>query len=182
MVRSKGVVIVSRASHRTLLRRVLACVLLLACLLPFAGSAPAASRDGAELPSWVGAYQAAAFSFKVTIEDDGEGVAGGWQEATASLVFVRPRAPDPDGCYPDGKYVTWRCPMTVGLPVRSVNKGKISTKKAAEMAADAATVAEGQVKWGSSDTEETFCKKFRTAMQDDLNKPKPISARVTLPR
>lgn len=164
MARPEATIIVRRMSRRTLVRHVLAYVVLLACLLLFAAPAPADR-------------QAAAFNFVVTIKDDGEGKAGGWQEATARLAFTRLKPGDKDSCSPGDKYEVWRCPMKVGIPVRT-HKDTFSTSRAAAMAADAATVADENVKRATGETEAAFCKRFRTKMEAELN-TKTLGARVT---
>lgn len=180
MLSSGATTIVRRMSHRTPVRCLLACILLLGCLSLFAAPAPAASRDRSGLPSRIGAYQSAAFSFEVTIKDDGEGEAGGWQEATARLVFTRPRPADNDGCSPGGTHQVWRCPLTVGMPVRTKQE-TISRSTAADRSADAATTAADAVTRGANENEADFCKRFRIKMQEILNK-KNVGARVTPPR
>lgn len=181
MGRSGATVIVRRTSPRTLVRYLLACALVLACLLPFAATAPAASRDGDSQPAQRTGYQAAAFSFEVTIKDDGEDEGGGWQEATARLVFTRPRPADKDSCSPGGTHEVWRCPLTVGMPVRT-SKIKISKAMAADKSADAATAAAKAVTREKDETEAKFCTRFRTKMEVLLNSPTQIGARVAQPK
>lgn len=164
MATSRAMSVVCRASRRTLVRHVLACVVLLACLLLFAAPAPADR-------------QAAAFNFVVTIKDDGKGKGGGWQEATASLVFTRPKPADKDSCSPGGTHEVWRCPLKVGIPVRT-HKEAISTSRAAAKAADAATIADEKVKRGANEREADFCRRFRTTMETELNTT-ALGARVT---
>ena len=83
----------------------------------------------------IGSYSPSLFKFTTTLMDDGEGAAGGYQEATAPTVkFVDGRQSPP---------ASWTCSVWVGMPVRTEKEGKISPSRAAEIAADVLTIASG---------------------------------------
>jgi hypothetical protein len=82
----------------------------LAVLVQFV-SPPWANAAEFERPfvSTRGGFSPAVFKFVTTVPDDGQGKAGGWQEATATLQFS------------DGRQVPtllWTCTMRVGMPIR----------------------------------------------------------------
>jgi hypothetical protein len=103
----------------------------------------------------VGKFSASLFKFATTIPDDGEGKAGGWQSATATLHFEDARSTPP----------AWTRPVTVQLPIRSEKRGYISPSKAAEMSAEVATIT-SMALMGSRDKwiPSLFCSKFKTGM------------------
>jgi hypothetical protein len=79
-----------------------------------------------------GGFSPSVFKFVTTVPDDGQGKAGGWQEATATLTFS------------DGRQVPtlmWTCTIRVGMPIRPESYGVISPAVAASMSAAAATTA-----------------------------------------
>src|SRR5262245_1060787 len=57
--------------------------------------------------SGVSGFASSVFKFTTTVPDDGEGKAGGWQEATATLNFFRWTSLLPEA---------WSCTVTVGMP------------------------------------------------------------------
>lgn len=90
---------------------------------------PQAETDPPEC-NLIGSYDASLFKFKTMVEDDGTGLAGGWQVATATVQFVDGRQDPPAG---------WSCSITVGMAIRSETRGKISTAQAATMTAEVLT-------------------------------------------
>lgn len=80
----------------------------------------------------VGGFSASLFKFSTTVQDDGEGSAGGWQAATGHPKFVDGRQNPP---------ARWSCAVTVGMPVRATAHGTISAQRAAQIAADVLTEA-----------------------------------------
>lgn len=80
----------------------------------------------------VGSFSSSVFQFVPIVPDDGQGKAGGWQEAIVTLLFS------------DGRQVPtlrWTCKIRVGMPIRPENYGVISASVAASMSAAAATTA-----------------------------------------
>lgn len=69
-----------------------------------------------------GGFSPTAFKFVSTIPDDGEGPAGGWQEAFVTLKFFRWVSIFPE---------TWTCSFKVGMPLRTAIRGTISPAWAA---------------------------------------------------
>lgn len=108
----------------------------------------------------IGGYSASLFKFKTTVPDDGEGLGGGAQQASTSLNFVDGRQDPPQ---------SWSCSLTVELPIRTSTRGVISASKAAEMSAEAATVASGLVMHSrDSWLPASFCIKFKEGMQKTM--------------
>jgi hypothetical protein len=117
------------------------------------------------------------FHFAVDVRDDGEGDAGGWQKATATMKFGdwrRPFAP-----------YFWRCPIEVGMPLRTQRQGQITARYAAQITAEIATeaaheVMHSQPSWVRQD--DAFCKQLYPAMQSKMNDdPLQLGARVKRP-
>jgi hypothetical protein len=117
-------------------------------------------------------FSASKFKFKTTVKDDGEGAGAGWQEASAKLNFVDGRQ-DPS--------MSWTCSVVVGMPLRTAERGTISTDWASQRSAEVATTASSTVmhrqdKWEAS----AFCRDWGIEMQRLLNDDKPkVGARVT---
>lgn len=77
------------------------------------------------------------FPFVTLIPDDGTGPAGGWQVAKVSLNFYRIDIVLPG-------VIRWKCPITIGMPIRHWSKGYISPSSAASksaLVANAVTIA-----------------------------------------
>lgn len=103
------------------------------------------------------------FHFAVIVKDDGEGEAGGWQDASAKLNFVTTD---------DGHILPYffRCPVTVGMPIRSKHNGRISAQYAARITAEVTTeITEAMMHerdWRGEG--EAYCDQLRTRMQRAL--------------
>ena len=124
------------------------------------GEVPPEPQDATDPPSFdcnaVAGFSSALFKFKTTIPDDGQGEAGGWQQAMAALNFVDTRQSPPQ---------SWSCPVTVELPIRTSTRGVISPTQAAEMSAQAATVTSSVVMHSrDSWLPSLFCIKFKEGM------------------
>ena len=108
-----------------------------------------------------GAFSDSLFQFVTIVNYDGKSVAGGWQEAIATLRFVDARHLIPQ---------TWTCTIKVGLPVKPENYAVISAAAAARMSAAAATTASTIVmKTRPEWIPALYCIHFATAMQLTLN-------------
>jgi hypothetical protein len=71
------------------------------------------------------------FPFVTIIQDDGTDKGGGWREARANLEFK-----DVVARIPIDVTTTWRCSFTIGIPLRTEFKGKISEKLAIDLSID----------------------------------------------
>src|SRR4051812_6097274 len=122
----------------------------------------------------IGRFSPSVFKFVTTVKDEGEGEAGGWQEASADLNFVDTQTWIPHA---------WSCRMTVGMPLRTVALGLISPESAAEMSANIATDASGVVmhsrpEWLAAE----FCQALKIQMLSLFAKRySQLGARVTSP-
>lgn len=105
----------------------------------------------------IGSYSPSLFKFTTTVQDDGEGEAGGYQEATAPAVkFVDGRQAPP---------MSWSCRIFVGMPLRTQKHGKISASRAAEITADVLTTVSGPVMHSrASWLPASFCIRLEEAM------------------
>jgi hypothetical protein len=65
------------------------------------------------------------FPFVTTIQDDGTGPGGGYQEARANLEFKHYELPT--------TFIKWYCALTIGMPLRNEAMGKISADRAASL-------------------------------------------------
>ncbi len=118
----------------------------------------------------MGLFDPSAFVFVTIVADDGEGLAGGWQQSIATLRFV----PE-DGA-------SWTCTETVGMPLRAEAFGKISPTDAATLTAAFANQAWRKVRKESQDLPSgIFCSTFTAEMVALFKAPmyKPLGARVT---
>lgn len=116
-------------------------------------SAPCADRC-AHAPH---GFSPSVFVFTTTVADDGKDPAGGWQVGSATLHFSRWTTT----VIPQ----TWTCPVTVGMPVRAEAYGVISTKQAATITAQVATIASFQVMNTEPDLPPgIYCKRLATQM------------------
>jgi hypothetical protein len=116
----------------------------------------------------VGSFGSNYFSFVTTIEDDGEGDGGGWQEAQANLPFARLLPPQ-----------TWHCYLTVGMPLRTVLLGRISPSRAAILSAQIATAAGRSLNYKLP--APTFCHELKDGMKALFAAKLGLGARVTIP-
>lgn len=147
--------------------------LLFAVLIPFThlSWANAAGYGQPVRTPEAGGFSPSLFNFLTTIPYDGS-VAGGWQEATATLKFVDARQLLPE---------TWTCTIKVGMPIRPEKYGVLSAAVAASMSAAAATTASTAVmhrkpKWIAV----AYCSEFATAVRVTLNATWPnLGARVS---
>jgi hypothetical protein len=88
-----------------------------------------ATQPMGHMPLW---YESKDFPFVVEINDDGKDPAGGWQRSVASLGFV----------VTHGMTVVyrWKCPIEIGMPVRSEGQGPISSSRASLWTTQAANL------------------------------------------
>jgi hypothetical protein len=117
----------------------------------------------------IGGYSPSLFTFATTVVDDGQGEAGGWQVATATLKFrdfswtLNPKS--------------WQCSVKVEMPVRSTTNGVIKAEWASQISAAKATdaasiVLHSQDEWPIV---EVFCKAFAAEMTRDLRLWEPAA-------
>jgi hypothetical protein len=122
----------------------------------------------------IGRFSPSIFKFVTTVKDDGQGEAGGWQEASADLSFVDTRTFIPR---------SWSCHLIIGMPLRVAVLGRIAPDSAAEMSADIATDASGVVmhsrpEWLTAE----FCQALKVEMQGLFGERHPhLGARVASP-
>lgn len=118
-----------------------------------------------------GGFSPSIFLFVTTVPDDGQGKAGGWQEAVATLKFTDMRHLLPD---------RWTCTIKVQMPIRSEKYGVITPDVAASMSASAATsasvaVMHRQPRWIAV----SYCIQFKDEVELTLNTVyKQLGARV----
>jgi hypothetical protein len=124
-----------------------------------------ATVNGEEYVSCMGAviayFKSSNFSFVTTVADDGEGVAGGYQESTAVLPFV------------DGDSTFYICKVRVGMPLRTQFMGKNSASAAATYSANVANLAANDL-WPTADPQVTFCANFKNQMTYYFGKNYPL--------
>ena len=118
---------------------------------------PSDREPGVGAPEEIGGFSATSFPFHTTIEDDGTGTGGGYQEAPASLSFA------------DGRQtptMRWTCNFTVGMPLRTAVFGKIDAIHAAILTAEVATLSAGPL-MHSRDVwlPALFCSEFKEKMR-----------------
>lgn len=98
------------------------------------------------------------FHFVVDVKDDGEGKGGGWQKATAKLSFIIWTHPIPQ---------FFKCPITVGVPIRTAARGRISPEYAARITAEIATKVTDSLThsrdWAGES--ELYCRELYALMQ-----------------
>lgn len=103
-------------------------------------------------------FSTSLFKFVTTVADDGEGKAGGYQEASTTLAFIDGRQ-DPTE--------TWTCNVWIKMPLRTEKLGTISAAKAAEIASDVTTFSSSAVMHSRPSWQPTlFCAKFQDTMNE----------------
>lgn len=103
-----------------------------------------------------GGFSVGEFRFVPTVPDDGQGPAGGWQEATAKLRIVDMRHFVPR---------SWSCLMTIGMPLRTASEGRIPPEEAALRTATVATQASSAVMHRQAEwIPAVYCKRFGDEM------------------
>jgi hypothetical protein len=123
----------------------------------------------AEATDDIGGYSASLFAFATTVVDDGQGEAGGWQVAAATLNFrdfswtLNPKS--------------WQRSIKVEMPVRSTTNGVIQAEWASQISAPKATDASSIVlhsrdQWPIA---EVFCKAFAAEMTRGLRLWEPAA-------
>ncbi|MFO0589884.1 MAG: hypothetical protein U0441_20250 [Polyangiaceae bacterium] len=120
-------------------------------------------------------FSASLFKFATTVADDGEGKAGGYQEASTTLVFIDGRQ-DPTE--------TWTCNVWMKMPLRTEKLGTISATKAAEIASDVTTFSSSAVMHSRPSWQPTlFCGKFQDMMNEVFKNSYPgLGAQATAKR
>ncbi len=112
------------------------------------------------------------FPFVIIVPDDGKDPSGGWQAAKVNLEFFLVRLIPPG-------VISWKCPITIQIPIRHSTRGYISPSSAASMSTlvtNAVTVGmDFQLPQG------IFCRSFVTGVQTAFPIVYPnLGARVTL--
>jgi hypothetical protein len=125
---------------------------------PQSTASPSAGEPVEEAPQEIGGFSAALFPFKTTVEDDGQGLGGGYQVAQTTLKFADTR---------QSPTMSWTCSFQVGMPLRTASYGKIDAIHAAIFAAEVATLSAGPV-MHSRDAwlPALFCSKFKDKMRE----------------
>ncbi|WP_438038536.1 hypothetical protein [Sorangium sp. So ce128] len=109
------------------------------------------------------------FPFVTTVEDDGRGKAGGYQEAKANLKF--------EHRFPGGTN-EWHCSLTIKMPLRTELMGKIDSLRAANLSEEI-TEEVGQL-MDYNLPPGIFCERFRSAVDAAFKfKYKGLGASVT---
>jgi hypothetical protein len=98
------------------------------------------------------------FHFTIRRPDDGKGDAGGWQEASTILKFGEWRRIFP---------YYWKCPVTVGMPIRTKFLGRVSGREASVITADITTevtekLMHSRPSWDGFG--EIYCQELRSGM------------------
>jgi hypothetical protein len=107
------------------------------------------------------------FPFVTTVQDDGTGKAGGYQEAKVNLEFIRIIAST-------GLEAKWYCPFTIKMPLRTEFMGKIPASLAATMSVDVTeSVARDMLK--SKVPPGIFCIQFVPAVESAFGTKYPLS-------
>lgn len=102
-------------------------------------------------------FSTSIFMFTTTVADDGQGDAGGWQVAAATLKFNRWI-----GVLPEN----WACQVTIGMPVRAEAYGKISPQQAATITTGVANNASQFVMHNPEGLPPgIFCSRLKPTMQ-----------------
>lgn len=108
----------------------------------------------------IGSYSPTLFRFVTTLADDGQGKAGGYQEATAKIGFVDGRQDPP---------ASWSCTITVGMAVRSSVLGVISPQSAASMTANVLTYSSSKTMHSRPEwLQALFCKALAAEMLEEF--------------
>jgi hypothetical protein len=121
------------------------------------GAVPSDSDAAAPTMGWViRDFKPANFAFVTTLPDDGEGLAGGYQESNTILTLT------------DGVSNVYSCRIHIGMPLRTVVYGKVPPAAAAIYSANAANAAAAAL-WPTPFTETIFCLKFKPQIGAEFN-------------
>ncbi len=95
------------------------------------------------------------FPFVIINPDDGTDKGGGWREAKANLTFYKIVIPE--------SVTSWKCRITIGMPIRNSTRGNISSIMAATMS----SVVTNRVMIGMDFElpQGIFCDRFRTGVK-----------------
>jgi hypothetical protein len=141
----------------------LTCVLAGACLQPNGAERIGEAQQEAGGPR----YGSKDFPFKVTVKDDGEGKAGGYQTAEVSDAFTVLRWPPPS--------YRWECHYKVRMPIRAEAYGRITADRAALWSAEAANAVVfpllDSTDWTGDGT--AFCRSLNHLLAAKLNAEHP---------
>ena len=136
-------------------------------------SLPAKPQAPAGPGVFIPIHVAADFPFVTIVKDDGQGPAGGWQEAKANLPFKK---------FGFMKMSTWYCTLTIGVPIRHSIVGYISPAAAATMSATVTNSVAGAMAAGTDFDlpQGIFCDRFRTGVKAAFPAMYPIGVTVGL--
>ncbi len=110
------------------------------------------------------------FPFVTTLQDDGTDKGGGWQEAKANLEFVNIHIPT--------SIISWWCPFTIGMPLRTAGMGKISATLAASLSGEITVGVARDMDF--SLPQGIFCSQFVGKVDASFkSKYKPLGAKAT---
>ena len=125
---------------------------------PQSTASPSGGEPVEEAPQEIGGFSAALFPFKTIVEDDGEGLGGGYQVAETTLSFKDTR---------QSPTMSWTCSFKVGIPPRTARFGRIDAIHAAIFAAEVATLSAGPVMHGRDVwLPALFCIKLKDKMTE----------------
>jgi hypothetical protein len=107
------------------------------------------------------------FPFVTTVQDDGKGKGGGYQEAKANLEFIRAVAST-------GAIEKWYCRLTIKMPLRTEFMGEIPASLAASMSVEVTEgVAYSMLK--SQVPQGIFCIQFVPTVDSAFTSKYPLS-------
>lgn len=121
-------------------------------------------------------YQSKDFAFVVSVQDDGKDDGGGWQTAGNTFHFVERNWGIP-------RY-RWKCPLAIGMPIRSQLEGRITPSRAALYSAEVANAVvdpllDSQATWENQGA--AFCIELEENLQAMFRLRYPnVGARVEL--
>jgi len=111
-----------------------------------------------------GHYNPSDFPFVTTVQDDGQGSAGGWQVAKVNLEFKRVQVYELT-------YTAWYCDFNVEMPLRTQAMGTVDATRAATFSVDIAdSVGRGM---DFSLPQGIFCSQFVQKMRDAFKSKYP---------
>lgn len=112
----------------------------------------------------MGGFSASLFKFKVINKDDPTDVAGGWQEADATVKFADGRQAPVAG---------WFCTLSIGMPLRTVSRARSAPRGRRRSRAGVATDASGKIMHSKGSwVPAEFCNAWQDKMKE-LFKEKP---------
>jgi hypothetical protein len=118
------------------------------------------AREGVAFPN----FKPSEFPFVTTLPDDGTDKGGGWQVAKVNLEFTRISLPF--------TVITWWCPFSVQMPLRTEVMGKVDATRAAMLSVEITNAVSPTMDYKLP--QGIFCQRFMTSVDAAFKAKYPL--------